>query len=325
MKKLLEALDQIDYSGVVTLRQGPHIIFEQAKGYRDRANQVKNNLNTKFGIASGTKLFTAIGILKLIEEGLCSLDDKVFNIVDKPFPQYDDDVTLQDLLSHMSGLPDYYDEDFITDFDNFKVSVPWSELKKPSDYMAVMPDRPMKYPRQTKFHYNNGGYVLLAMVIEALKGDYHKFIHAILSEADLHDTGFYFFDRLPENCANGYIELKDGYKTNIYSLPIIGGGDGGIFTTSHDLLKVWDALTTGQIISRALVDMMFCSYNRDDPYGLGVWLTEKACPVITGVDAGVSFVSGYRWDHDLVYNILCNNGNDAWQVSKIIKDHLKKK
>lgn len=326
MKNLLQYIKKNQFSGVVTIEKSDKIIFEYAGGYRDMANQVPNANDTLFGIASGTKLFTALGIIKLIETGQLSFTSRVFDIIEKPYPQYANHVTIEHLLKHRSGLPDYFDEDFITDFDHFKVEVPWHELEKPSDYLAVMPDRPMKFPVDTSFHYNNSGYVFLAMVIESLTGNYHQWIHErVLQPAGMSRSGFYKMNQLPQNTAWGYIAAEEGFKTNIYNLPIIGGGDGGLYTTSHELLDFWHALMDCKIISKAHLQQLLQPVNEEQSYGLGVWLTEKSGvfrPSIVGSDAGVSFVSAYRSDCNVIYNILSNKSEDAWPISQYIREHI---
>lgn len=325
MKELFTTLNDLTFDGVIQIHQNDQLVFQRACGLRNRSEQLENNIETKFGIASGTKFFTALGILKLVDDHKLSLDTPVFDILKKPFSTYDSRVTIEDLLRHRSGLPDYYDEDFIKDFDNFKVAVPWHELRKPSDYMAVMPDRTMKYPVNTTFHYNNSGYVLLAMVIEILTGDYHEYLHQVLKSIHVHNTGFYFFDHLPSNTAIGYIETENSYRSNIYTLPIVGGGDGGIFTCAKDIFNIWQAFLKGEIVSQHLVDQALRS-PFEDPYGFGLWLTkydETYQPSISGMDAGVSFVSVYRRDLNLSYTILSNNDHDAFKISNIIRDFKK--
>lgn len=330
-ESLKELLVEENYSGVVTIKKDDEIVFEKAMGFMDRANKITINAETRFGIASGTKLFTALGILKLIEDGRLSLDSKVFDHIKQPFDTYDNRVTIKHLLSHTSGLPDYFDEDLIEDFDNFKVSVPWCELLKPSDYMPVMPDRKMKYPMGEKFHYNNSGFVMLAMVIESITGDYHEWItSSILKPHNLNHTGFYRFDQLPENCAYGYIDLENNqYKTNIYNLPIIGGGDGGIYSNSYDLIKLWELLMNGEIINKKLLDLLLTPHviDGDDHYGLGVWLDKQKngfTPAIVGSDPGVSFVSTSRTDLNIVYNVISNTSGDAWKVNKKVLEIISK-
>ncbi|MBN2797107.1 MAG: serine hydrolase [Clostridia bacterium] len=323
MNKTVEILNQMSFQGVVMIKKNNKVICQLNKGERNRSELLSNLMDTKFGIASGTKFFTALGIMRLIDDGHLSLDSKLFDVIEKPFDAYADTVTIENLLRHRSGLPDYYDEDYITDFDNFKVEVPWHELKKPSDYMKIMPHRAMKYPVDTTLHYNNSGYVFLAMVIEKITGDYHGYLHEMFSKLQLKNTGFFYLDQLPFNTANGYIEWENGYKTNIYTLPIIGGGDGGLFTNAEDMLQVWEAFLNGDIVSKDLVEKALTPID-SNPYGFGLWLTEydgTLQPSISGMDAGVSFVSVYRRDLDLNYVILSNNDSDAFKLAQIIKEN----
>ncbi|MBI9013961.1 MAG: serine hydrolase [Clostridiales bacterium] len=332
MFKTLESIiEEKKFSGVITIQKKNKIIYNRAFGYLDRANKVRNDINTSFGIASGTKLFTALGVLKLVESKQLSLDSKLFDIIERPFASYDPNVTIKQLLSHTSGLPDYYDEDLIDDFDNFKVSVPWHELLKPSDYMAVMPDRPMKFSPGENFHYNNGAFVFLAMVIESLSGDYHQWIEEeIIKPNSLNKTGFYKLNQLPENTAHGYIDMADSWRTNIYSLPIIAGGDGGIFTSSDDLITLWKQLLDYKILSEDLTEILLTPHaetNEEGHYGLGIWLDQKKDiynPSIVGADAGVSFISTHKIKEKLTINILSNTSEGAWEVNPSIQELLKK-
>lgn len=330
-KSLESIIEDKKFSGVITIQKLDKIIYNRAFGYLDRANKVRNNIHTSFGIASGTKLFTALGILKLVESKQLSLDTKLFDIIEKPFASYDPNVTIKQLLSHTSGLPDYYDEDLIDDFNNFKVSVPWYELLKPSDYMAVMPDRPMKFSPGENFHYNNGAFVFLAMVIEILSGDYHQWIkEKIIKPNELKNTGFYKLNQLPENTAYGYVDMDDSWRTNIYSLPIIAGGDGGIFTNSEDLITLWTQLLDYKILSKNLTEVLLSPQtetNEDGHYGLGLWLDKKNGiynPSIVGADAGVSFISTHKIKENLTINILSNTSEGAWEVNAPIQELLKK-
>lgn len=329
-KSLEIKITEQDFSGVVTIKKEDKIIYNKAFGYRDRANEIKNETTTAFGIASGTKIFTALGILKLVELDKLSLDTKVFEVIDKPF-DYDPNVTIKQLLSHTSGLPDYYDEDLIEDFDNFSVAVAWCHLLKPSDYMPVMPDRQMKFSPGESFHYNNGAYVFLSMVIEKLTGDYHNWIQSeILTVNGLSGTGFYKFNDLPPNTANGYIGDKSSFKTNIYQLPIIGGGDGGIYSTSEDIMKLWQLILDKKILSENLTEILLFPHTKttsDGYYGLGVWLNKDKDhynPSIVGSDAGVSFYSDHYIKDKMTVNVISNTSDGAWEIGKAVSEVIKK-
>ena len=331
LNKLEQQVVKKKFSGVITLKRNAEILINKGYGFRDRANRILNHTDTAFGIASGTKVFTALGILKLVEAKKLTLTTKVFDIIDQPHPSYDKEVTLHQLLSHTSGLPDYYDEDLIEDFDNFTIETPWHMLKKPSDYFLSMPDRPMKFKPGEDFHYNNGAYVMLAMVIEKITGDYHKFLeNEIFKAHHFINTGFYTLDALPENTANGYIETEKGWKTNIYNLPIIGGGDGGLFTCSQDLLMFWDKLCNYELLSKALTDKMLSPQGpegSDEPYGYGLWLSKEKDhynPNLIGSDAGVSFISYKDMKEDLVVNILSNSSEGVWDILDDVRGFVNK-
>ncbi|GAA0179578.1 serine hydrolase [Clostridium sediminicola] len=321
-----EKMDTTNFSGVVSIKVEDKIVLEEARGYLERANEIPNKATTIFGIASGAKLFTSLGIMRLVEKEMIKLDDLAFEYVPFNYPTYDKTVTIKQLLTHTSGIPDYFDEEFIADFDNFRVSVPWNDLLKPSEYLEIMPHREMKFTPGTKFSYNNSAFVFLAVIIEKLTGDYHEWIKKeVLERADMKDSGFFMLDRLPSNCANGYVELENGkWRTNIYNLPIIGGGDGGIFTTANDLIKFWENLMDGNIIDKDLLEQLLTPHVKEEKfgYGLGVWLAKEGedfVPYIMGEDAGVSFKSYHNSKKNITYSVLSNTIDGAWEITPLLK------
>ena len=237
------SMDAHAFSGVVSLRQGGQVLYEQAAGYADRSNKIANTVDTRFGIASGTKFLTALAIGKLIAAQKLTFSTRLRDCVALNFPHYAPEITIQHLLTHTAGIPDYFDEEKFTDFDHFSVSRPWYELRGPRDYLAVFPDEPMKFPPGTQFSYSNGGYILLGVVIEELTGmKYQEYVEqAIFKAIGMNRSGFFAFNQLPEKTAFGYIEEADGWRTNIYSLPIVGASDGGAYTTVDDLATLWKA------------------------------------------------------------------------------------
>ncbi len=238
-------------------------------------------------------------------------------------------------MTHTSGIPDYFDEELIADFDNFTVAVPWNLLKGPRDYLQVFPDEPMKFTPGQRFSYSNGGYILLGVIVEELTGmAYRDYVtQQIFQPAGMTRSGFFSFNRLPENTASGYIEDDQGWRTNIYNLPIIGASDGGAYTTAHDLMKMWDAFWACEIISSDLVHLFSQPFFAADTegqhryYGHGMWIyqTENINePYITGCDAGVSFESGVIRRNNFLTTVLSNTSNGAWDVIRIIDRFLGK-
>lgn len=323
------------FSGVISIRQQGRVLYERAAGYADRSNQVENTLATRFGIASGTKFLTALAIGKLIAAQELLFSTKLKDCLALSFPQYSPEITIRHLLTHTSGIPDYYDEEKITDFDHFTLSLPWYELKGPRDYLAVFPDEAMKFPPGTRFSYSNGGYILLGVVIEELTGlKYQEFVEqTIFKPIGMNQSGYFAFNQLPEKTALGYIEEEGSWRTNIYHLPIVGASDGGAFTTVQDLVTLWKAFWEYQILPKELVEIFAAPYAKAEMegkqtyYGHGLWLSQEAGQkwevYITGCDAGVSFKSSVNRDHDLQITVISNTTEGAWPVLRDIDVALK--
>lgn len=327
-----EAIESHDFSGVVKVSSEGHWVYERAAGYRDRPNETDNDLNTRFGIASGTKFFTALAIGRLIDMEKLSLDTKVLEVINYDFGDYDRSITVEHLLTHTSGMPDYYDEDKIDDFDNFKVAIPWDELHEPEQYFPVFPKEAQEFKPGTKFKYNNGAFVLLAALVAKVSGkSYTEFVQKeVFDRAGMTYSGFFPMNQMPKNTANGYIDDEFGYRTNIYILPIVGAGDGGAFSTVDDMDKLWKAFLSYELLSKELTDAYMTPQVQEDKqnerswYGYGLWLSVDNDNVveiaIIGCDAGVSFKSGYRTDENVSYTVMSNTTDGAWSVTGTIRE-----
>ncbi len=108
----------------------------------------------------------------------------------------------------------------------------------------------------------------------------------IFTKANMTESGYFSFDSLPPNTAYGYIDHLDGsWKTNIYSLPVKGGADGGAFVTVNDMAKLWDSLLNHHLLSKSLTNMLLSTQtkvNKTGYYGYGLWIkkTEIQYPEI---------------------------------------------
>jgi CubicO group peptidase (beta-lactamase class C family) len=317
IRRIEQAAAEAEFSGVVSIFRDASTVFSKAFGYRDMKNNLPNRTSTIFGIASGTKLFTALGIGVLIDQGVISLGTTVGEI-DREYTGFvDEHATIGHLLTHTSGIYDYYDEEIEQDYDHFSVEIPWCELETPSDYYPLFKGKTMKFRPGERYSYSNGGYVFLGMLIERLAGMlYRDFVREhVLRAAKMHKSGFYAFNDLPENTANGYLE--DRSTTNIYQLPLRGGGDGGMYTTTGDLRAFWESLFENKILSRELTATYLrthCTFNGTDGYGCGVYKRlDDSMFWIVGSDGGVGFDSWYLPHEKLTINILSNitNGDEA--------------
>lgn len=314
------------FSGVISIFYSDRIVYSNAFGYRDLNNKVVNQNDTRFGIASGTKLFTALGIGKLIDQGHLTLETKVGELDPAYTGFIDPTATIQHLLTHTSGIYDYYDEETITDFDHYSTPIAWSELEKPTDYWPLFVGQAMKFTAGERYSYSNGGFVFLALLLEKITGQlYREFVEAeILQPAGMADSGFYAFNDLPANTAYGY--LADGHTSNIYHLPIRGGGDGGMYTTTADLRYFWHSFFADEIVSPALKAQFLTTqhtFSEQSGYGCGLYkeLDDSAFSIV-GEDAGVSFYSRYYPREEIVVNLLSNTADGVSSMRKTVLEQV---
>ncbi len=297
--------------------------MEFACGHSDRANERMNNLKTRFAVASGTKALTALTIMSLVESGDLTLDTTLRSVVAGALPNVDEAVTIDHLLTHRSGVGDYLDEETTGDIDEHLLG-PLSAhiLETARDYLPLLNAHEQQSLPGEQFAYNNSGFVMLSLVVETLTGSFHQTVRdRVLSRAAMSGGGFFRSDDLPANTALGY--LVNG-RSNVFHLPVIGMGDGGVFLTLEDTTVFWDALFTGGIVSPESVAAMTAEvsvYNDTRSYGRGFWLGPGADHVwFEGMDAGVSFQSGVFRDADVRYSVLSNTSAGTWPLVKTICD-----
>ena len=141
-----------------------------AYGHADRAYGIANTADTQFGTASATKGLTALTVMALVEQGVLDLATTARSLLDEDLPEIADDVTVEHLLAHRSGIGDYFDEDVFDDITEYAMPVPVHQLSTPEDYLAVLAGHPTVFPAGERFAYNNGGYVVLALLVERAGG-----------------------------------------------------------------------------------------------------------------------------------------------------------
>ena len=293
----------------------------------DRRHGVANTVSTQFATASATKGLTALAVVSMIEDGLLALTTTARSVLGADLPLIGDDVTVEHLLAHRSGIGDYLDEDApgreITDYA-MPVSV--HELAQTEQFLAVLGGYETVYAPDERFAYNNGGYMVLALVAERASGvDFHELVRRRVCEpAGMRDTAFLRSDQLPGRAALGYLE-RDGLQTNIFHLPVRGNGDGGIYSTAADISALWAAFFAGRIVSRDWVAEMVRPRS-DVPsesrrYGLGFWLHESSDVVmLTGYDAGVSFSSRHDPGPGTTRTVIANWTDGAWPIAELLEE-----
>ncbi|MEU6375181.1 serine hydrolase domain-containing protein [Streptomyces sp. NPDC046909] len=317
------------FSGVVSVERSGEPVFAKAYGLADRRHQAPNTLATRFAIASGTKGLTALTVVSLIEHGALSLSTTARSVLGRDLPLIGEQVTVEQLLGHRSGIGDYFDEDAGQAITDYQLSVPVHELSNTEAYLAVLDGYPAKFPPGERFSYCNSGYVVLALIAERVAGrPFHELVRdRVCTPADMRGTEFLRSDELPRGTATGYLSNDGVSRTNVFHLPVLGSGDGGIYSTADDISALWRALFAGKIVSRDWVAKMTrpCSDvpSEGKRYGLGFWLhATNDTVMLTGYDAGVSFRSVHDPRADLTHTVLSNTSDGAWQLTRYLEQNL---
>ena len=330
LQRALDALaSETAFSGAVRVDRAERTEVAKAYGLAHRGYAIPNEVDTRFALASGTKCLTALTVVSLIEEGLLELSTTARSLLGQDLPLIDDPVTVEQLLSHRSGIGDYFDEDVEQDFDAYLLPVPVHELATTEQYLAVLDGFPRKFAPGERFSYCNGGYVVLALLAERASGiPFHELVRLRVCEpAGMGDTEFLRSDELPGRTALGYLKVDGVWRNNVLHLPFRGSGDGGIYSTVADISALWSAFFAGRIVSPDWVGEMVRPRSDvpsgSERYGLGFWLHASTDTVmLEGSDAGVSFRTVHDPTSAVTHTVISNTSDGAWPITRFLDDSL---
>ncbi len=260
---------------------------------------------TNFRLASVTKQFTAAAILLLNEDGRLHLDDSLRAWLPS-LPAASAPITIRHLLTHTGGLIDYEDimpATLATQLRDIDVL----HLLETQDHLYFAPG--------TGYRYSNGGYALLALIVEkASKQSFQAFLHErIFAKLGMRNTLAYVREGPPvPQRAYGYTQTNGVWRRTDQSLTSAVLGDGGIYSSVDDLAK-WDAaLYDDRLLSNASRQIAFAPHTKtDDPtvdYGFG-WRITGDTLWHSGESIGFRNVI-VRWPSQHLSVILLSNRND---------------
>lgn len=252
------------FNGSILIARDGAVIYERYQGLSDLRNKQDSITDTtSLHIASTGKTFTAMAVLRLVQENKLALNDTI----DKFFPGFPyPGITVKMLLCHRSGLPNYVYFVYNSGWDEKKFATNEDMLQVMYTYKPNKSFSPGK-----RFSYSNTNYVLLAMIVEKVTGqrfpDYMK--QHIFEPLQMKHT--YVFTLADTTSANPSFTGNGTYWD--FDFLDATYGDKNIYSTPRDLLK-WDqALYTDQFINKALLDSAFTPYSNERPsvhnYGLG--------------------------------------------------------
>lgn len=238
-----------EFSGALSINKNGKMFFEKAYGFASFEFKITNSLQTKFPIASNTKPITAAAIMMLHEQNKLNVNEKV----NRYLQGINDAVTIHHLLTHTSGIPNYYGdywEKFIAQRSHLERL---EEVKK----------WPLAFAPGLRFAYSNTGYYLLALLIEKVSGQsYEEFLKAhIFSKAFMTQSGSLAQGEVVLNKAYGY-QVKENRLYNAANLihPEVLLGNGDLYSTASDMSFFIDTLFAGKIINKNNLSLLIAPH-----------------------------------------------------------------
>ena len=263
-----EVMQRTGTPGVsIAVVEGGRVVYSHAYGFRDVQGRIPADVDTRYEAGSITKQFTAAAILQLREAGKLDIDATLATYL--PAAPHASEVTLRQLLSHTSGMPEYFDGPDVAE-----------AAGKPTTFdmvMARVAGKPLDFSPGAKWSYSNTGYILLGRIIELISHEsYHHYVQVhFLDPLGMKQT-FTMADekRLPD-MALGY--HRTGKQITL-APPVDEGfawSAGDLVTTPSDLQKWNAALTSGKIVTPADYALMTTSVKTqqgDSGYGFGLFI-----------------------------------------------------
>jgi len=284
-KELTENIDTLfeSYSyhnrfiGSVLISKDNHIIYQKSFGYANVDERKKNTEKSIFSIASLTKSLTAVGVMKLVEDGNLTLETPISTYFPDFMPDFSKEITIQHLLNNSSGIEANIGR---TD-DNGNGLMPEETAITFNEVLEKFKDSKLKFEPGTGYDYNNFGYLLLANIIEIVSGQsYANFMEqAVFKPAGMKNTSIAFFNSLNQKAQPylglGMTEFKK-FNSPFHSSWLKGAAD--MNSTTVDLFKFMQALDNGTLLKSASANKLYTSTQamgvNEMASGLG-WVIDK--------------------------------------------------
>lgn len=256
-------------ANVVVIKKG-EIVHQKSYGLSNLEEGIRSTGATNYRIASVTKQFTAMAIMILVHKGKIKYETTLKEVFPE-FPEYGKEITIRHLVTHQSGIEDYYR--FVTDERTEQMldrEVLDSLLHTTSTY----------FPPGTQYQYSNTAYAVLAQIIEKVsKQSFAKFMEAeIFRKLGMDNTCVFELDQPIANRAYGYRKENDGFVFSDQSMTSAIQGDGGIYCSTLDYYK-WDqALYSDILVPKNLLEDAFYDWDnhtRTEKEGAGYgWMID---------------------------------------------------
>ncbi|GAB5554507.1 MAG: hypothetical protein Sapg2KO_40980 [Saprospiraceae bacterium] len=320
MDPLFEGLENRPGAALGVFSKG-ELIWSKAYGLANLEHGVPINNQTVFDLGSVSKQFTAACILLLQQEGKLNIDDPIQKYLPEMPVYHQETVTIRHLLNHTSGLRDYVEI-------NAYAGVPFENIfteEMGLEIMARQEDRSFKPGKQ--FLYNNGNYLLLAIIIRRTSGQsIGEYAKQHIFEPLGMDATFILENphRAIKNGATGYVPNSDGYYDKRHYTNIAIGGDGQVYSTINDLL-LWDAnayhkKVGGEQMYQIMETRGILNSGKKTNYGTGVFVDElNGNPMVMHLGAWGGFRALlYRFPEKELSIAVLMNGTDVLSIGGIL-------
>lgn len=251
------------FAGVLATGRDGRVATSMSLGDADRARGAKNTAETRFRIGSMYKMFTAVAVLQLVEQGRVELDAPLARYLpDYPNAELADKVTIRHLLTHTGGTGDIFTDAY---------QAQRTAIREHDDYVRLFGNRAVEFAPGSREAYSNYGFVLLGAIIERVTGSsFHDVLRErIFMPAGMHDTGAEPEDQVRARVSIGYTRTESGLVDNRDLLPWRGTAAGGGYTTVGDLLRFADALLTQRLLRSESMSEATRSQTPGGLYGFG--------------------------------------------------------
>jgi CubicO group peptidase (beta-lactamase class C family) len=314
---LEELKSKYDLYGSILIAKNDKPLFEKYYGFADVDKEISITDKTLFNIASGGKMFTALCIAKLVEENKIRYDD----LITKYLNEFTDTtsakkVTVHQLLSHTSGVAEYWTDE--TDDEVYSAT-------KIKDHLELVYKSGFDFEPGTSYQYSNSNYILLGAIFEKVTGkSFYEYVQeTVFNPAGMSSSGYFNYGS--ESTA---IPLSRGQNENEWVEAvhgIRGSSAGGAYSNSTDILKFSMALKHNKIVSeKTFTNMLLVkntnvkeSANFDYGYGFEIIKSEQAISYgHGGIADGVNFEFRYFPDSDITLVVFCNQNNGAYDDLK---------
>lgn len=303
-KKLDNYFSQLDahnrFMGNVLIMKGDKVVYQNEIGFSDKEKNKKHNAGSIFRVGSITKTYTATLVLKLVEEGKLSLDDKL----SKYFSDIKnaDKITIKQMLNHSSGLANYTNQ---ADFGKYL-----SQAQSQDQMLERIAKLESDFEPGSKHEYSNTNFMLLGFIVKKVSGKaYSQLLQEyILSPLKLKNTHYQLGDKKIESESKSYVRQEEWEVMPSWNLDVAAAA-GAMRATSKDLGLFAHNLFQGKILTASSLTVMTTFEER---YGLGLLKApffDKELLMHGGKIEGFTSRYFHNKEDDVTFVILCNGNN----------------